>query len=423
MNTSALELYPAVTRTWPIRRSELYFVSNRSGTLDIWRAVWEAVPEPSFTVEGPDANCAVTVDASASTSPEGTTPLRYRYDFGDGTTGAWSETGDWAKVSHTYAAPGRFLITLTVVNTLEVESTATAIVAISCSCAPGGDVAPWTAADVGWPLFPGRSWMDGDDLAVCAGGRGFVGSADEFHFVHRAVSGDFVLTVEVSKVLDWGGSGGSVGLMARDGLEPGARYASVLIEKAATVVRHRIRYREEPDASGRSRAGSATGVPRWLRLERCGDLFVARSSADGAAWEEVDRQEIAGMPATLLVGVAATGRDSGDPARGFAPLRARLSGLSIAPRTSGFVRGEANQDGAFDLSDAVAILSYLFLGGSLECLDAGDVDDDGSVVITDAIALLTFLFLGGPAPAAPYPDAGADPTEDELGCVASSACE
>jgi CD109 antigen len=88
---------------------------------------------------------------------------------------------------------------------------------------------------------------------------------------------------------------------------------------------------------------------------------------------------------------------------------------SPAPRN--FVRGDLNGDGTVDLSDAVGILGYLFLGETVPtCLDAGDVNDDGSIEITDSILLLNHLFLGGPPPLAPFPAAGPDPTEDSLDC-------
>lgn len=86
-----------------------------------------------------------------------------------------------------------------------------------------------------------------------------------------------------------------------------------------------------------------------------------------------------------------------------------------------FRRGEADQNGNLQLTDAVQVLSYLFLGVPTrvpDCFDASDADDNGFVQLTDAIRILGFLFLGGPAPPAPGPtDCGADPTEDAIGCA------
>jgi hypothetical protein len=83
-----------------------------------------------------------------------------------------------------------------------------------------------------------------------------------------------------------------------------------------------------------------------------------------------------------------------------------------------FVRGNIHGQGDIDISDAVSVLNYLFLGSEAPpCLNAADGDGSGSIVLTDAIYLLDFLFLGGPAPPSPYPDCGADLTTDELGCT------
>lgn len=81
-----------------------------------------------------------------------------------------------------------------------------------------------------------------------------------------------------------------------------------------------------------------------------------------------------------------------------------------------FVRGDSNLDGQVDISDAVATLGYLFLGGTVGCEDACDTDDNGWVELTDAVVGLSHLFQGGSPPAPPFPDPGTDSTSDSLGC-------
>jgi hypothetical protein len=62
-----------------------------------------------------------------------------------------------------------------------------------------------------------------------------------------------------------------------------------------------------------------------------------------------------------------------------------------------FLRGEANGDGKLDLSDAVFIFGFLFLG-TVEpgCREALDANDDGAIDLSDAIGILGHLFLGSP---------------------------
>jgi hypothetical protein len=80
-----------------------------------------------------------------------------------------------------------------------------------------------------------------------------------------------------------------------------------------------------------------------------------------------------------------------------------------------FIRGDSNGDEKVDVSDAVFTLGFLFLAGDEpRCLDAADVDDDGTILLTDAIAVLSELFLGEHLIAQPFPEAGVDPSADFL---------
>jgi hypothetical protein len=92
-------------------------------------------------------------------------------------------------------------------------------------------------------------------------------------------------------------------------------------------------------------------------------------------------------------------------------------------QSASFVRGDANADGALDISDPVSVLVRLFQsGGGFDCEDAADANDDGAVDVSDAVRLLGLLFLGEPALLAPYPACGADPSGDEHGCTAYAPC-
>lgn len=94
---------------------------------------------------------------------------------------------------------------------------------------------------------------------------------------------------------------------------------------------------------------------------------------------------------------------------------------SSAKAQPAFVRGDCNGDLAVGIADPVALLGYLFSGGSIDCQSACDANDDGSVQLSDAIAILGSLFSGsGPLPE-PFPACGTDPTPDTLTC-ASTPC-
>ena len=93
------------------------------------------------------------------------------------------------------------------------------------------------------------------------------------------------------------------------------------------------------------------------------------------------------------------------------------------PVIGGLVRGDCNQDGSHDISDAVCVLRVLFIGDMpADCLQSLDVDDDGEVQITDSVVILNFLFQGGAPIAQPFPDCGHDNTSDGLSCELFPRC-
>ncbi len=99
--------------------------------------------------------------------------------------------------------------------------------------------------------------------------------------------------------------------------------------------------------------------------------------------------------------------------------RAMEDGLLDRPR---FVRGDSNTDGSVDVSDAVHLLHYLFIGGpEPRCDKASDANDDGQLDVSDAAAVLGFLF-GGPITGSVSGTCDTDSTRDDLDCESYTAC-
>lgn len=96
--------------------------------------------------------------------------------------------------------------------------------------------------------------------------------------------------------------------------------------------------------------------------------------------------------------------------------------LTVSP---GFLRGDADGNGAVTIADPLFVLDFAYTGGAEPgCLDAADMDDDGLVNgVADALFGLGGLFSGGPPlPAPGMFDCGIDPTDDDLGCLAFENC-
>jgi len=84
-----------------------------------------------------------------------------------------------------------------------------------------------------------------------------------------------------------------------------------------------------------------------------------------------------------------------------------------------FIRGDVDQSGAVDLTDAIAGLAFLFEGGGLNCEAAVDANADGLADLSDPVTLLAWLFGSGPSPGGAFPDCEADPT---LQCPTGAFC-
>lgn len=82
-----------------------------------------------------------------------------------------------------------------------------------------------------------------------------------------------------------------------------------------------------------------------------------------------------------------------------------------------FIRGDANSDGALNISDVTSALNHIFGITAQPCPDAIDFDDSGSLDVTDPVNMAQYLFVSGTPPPAPFPNLGVDPTPDALDCM------
>jgi hypothetical protein len=361
----------------------------------------------------------VELDGSASTPPAGATLERHHWRFGDGAT------AEGARVEHVYERPGIYLASLRVTSSLGTTDHAGELVRAGLA---NQDVSPFIAADIGDPPVPGGAVREGDCLIAWFGG-GDVGRAeDACHFLFQERSGDFALTVKVAD-LTWQPAGRAA-VMFRTDLNAAAPMAAISYfqERQAFA----------PVGLGREFAQAiATPAPAappfvkpelHLRMARSSDWLVGSISHDGASFAEVARWRFDGLQETLLAGFAVSGRDVHATGRVATIAFCDIAFEPAPPPLPLFHRGDADGLGDIDLSDAIRILGFLFLGDAVPpCLEAADADDSGELQITDAVFLLGYLFLGAappppPGPPAPGGPCGVDPGWTHLGCKTPSHC-
>ena len=96
-----------------------------------------------------------------------------------------------------------------------------------------------------------------------------------------------------------------------------------------------------------------------------------------------------------------------------------FAGVSVGFVHADFLRGDANRDGTFNISDAITQVKVsLGAGRPLSCADAADANDDGRVNLADALTAIQYLLFDGVRPAYPGPfTTGPDLTCDPLDCA------
>jgi hypothetical protein len=114
----------------------------------------------------------------------------------------------------------------------------------------------------------------------------------------------------------------------------------------------------------------------------------------GVTLHNEDSSYLAGYPsyaAEFNFGLRVT--DSSDP------QNTNDTWITIVVLDQGYICGDANDDGLVNVSDAVRIINYVFLGGPPPIpWNAGEVNCDGNVNISDAVWIVNYIFVGGADP-------------------------
>ena len=240
----------------------------------------------------------------------------------------------------------------------------------------------WTFDDVGSPALGGGAAFSGSVITMEGAGADIWGSADQFSFLHRRISGDATLVVRVSGI-QGADAWAKAGLMIRESLDPGSRHAFAIASRANGLAFQR---RVSTGASSAHTSGAATPAPVWLKLERRSSTFTASSSGDGVAWTTIGSTTI-DMSATVYAGLALTSHDPSAPATAqFGDLQlagaavllppewtAADIGASVVPGAAAFangwfaVRGAGN--GIWDLSDQFTYV-YQPVSGDVDIIAA-----------------------------------------------------
>jgi hypothetical protein len=223
---------------------------------------------------------------------------------------------------------------------------------------------------------------------------------DTGHSVYRPLSGDGSLVARVVNQARGDGNA-KAGLLIRTSDRRGAPYAAVLVTPD-----HGVRLQSGFGAT--DIAGSASGAPRWLRLDREGTRVTGYESADGRGWSRIGAVELDGLAGTARLGLFVASPDKVRIERQFGN-ESISTGVTVGEATFDGVRDDPAQDGPWRDDDRSVVSErsvFTDVDGTITLAGSGDIgplpqfgDDltssmlEGVLVALMAIVALAVLFI------------------------------
>ncbi len=139
----------------------------------------------------------------------------------------------------------------------------------------------WSSTNIGGAL-PAGSYGGVSSLDVTGGGADIWSTSDQFYFVSQQASGDWRITAKIDSFTNTHASA-KAGLMIRDSLAGGGRFAAMFMTPTATNG-STFQYRATTGGAVTSVGTDTLTLPRWIRLDKAGNLFTGYVSSDGVTW-------------------------------------------------------------------------------------------------------------------------------------------
>ncbi|HTV61984.1 MAG TPA: lamin tail domain-containing protein, partial [Verrucomicrobiae bacterium] len=142
---------------------------------------------------------------------------------------------------------------------------------------------------IGNPPSGGQTVVS-NGLIIASSGGAIGGSDDQFQFSDQTVSGNFDVEVCLAR-LSLSDTWAKAGLMAREALTPGGRFAASLATPSINGCF--FEWRDPTNSASQSGGNFPDNYPNtWLRLSRVGNLFSGYASYDGQTWTLLYSQTI-----------------------------------------------------------------------------------------------------------------------------------
>ncbi len=144
-------------------------------------------------------------------------------------------------------------------------------------------IAQWTNSDVGAVGAAGSYSESGGQFTILGSGSDVWSTADEFHYVYQTVNNDVEIIcrlLSMDNTNDWAKSG----LMIRETLDNNSKHAIISVTPDDIAL-----FQPRVTTGGGMTSTQETGhsLPRWLKLNRTGNVITGEISADGVSWSTV----------------------------------------------------------------------------------------------------------------------------------------
>jgi hypothetical protein len=175
--------------------------------------------------------------------------------------------------------------------------------------------AGWTGKNVGTftPAGSVQYDKDTDTWTIQGAGTGIRGTADQFFYVYKTLSGDGELVARVASIdpplADWT----MAGVMIRVMLTPDSPFIFMGMSANTDTKDHGITMwgREAFGAAADTESTGAETAPYWVKVKRTGSTFAGYSSPNGKDWTERYSTEAPGIPNSIYIGYAVTSEVAG----------------------------------------------------------------------------------------------------------------
>lgn len=186
---------------------------------------------------------------------------------------------------------------------------------------------------------PSSVTLEGTTLTVRAAGHELWNTEDEGTFIGALVAGDYSVSAKMLEKPTGGhANSGKAGVMIREGLLPGDRYA-ILVAMVGRGVYFERRLQTGggtlPDGEAAAVAEQGTlpedtTYPLWLKLTKEGTVITAFQSSDGTTYEQVGTEaDFFAMPPVTHAGLGFSAVNQSDTAVAEQYLTAKFDATSI----------------------------------------------------------------------------------------------